>query len=496
VGKALNGNRTAEIEGLNEGDNYLVDFLEDFHKEAHVKATANLIQLYNCFQRGESIDLASPTLAKEAKTAYDNLDAINNEIGKQNMAIHNDSEFGVVEVDQIINCWKPANREAGHLLLWKLCEVSHYPMGWAYQPPREEYTYDLDRGEYWAAIRSRVTATLESFWNAFLQGYPEKVNDNAAVQEILTAKANCDKATADLNVSSGRPEKLNDVDLEDIMAHYCGLKSFLEPSLKEQFDNLRGHLKGRLVSWHLPQEWLPDHSSDATTVQEQTELGSGSNPETNGAFHAKQTGSNKYVISIKPRTVDGTADPGFTRQKEKIIAYQRIGAFNARFVIETEYGKRLLVSSGRAGGKQVFSAAKEAGIPRTIASDDIEGIVKGRKWKLTYVATEEWDLNRVNEKGEPKLPLIVVGISANEKEYHVARTTMQKVAGNQALDNIIVEALGGGRDESLTEVLMRQLPSKESYAPKQVGMRTDELRVLKDDIEWLKNTMSQLVLHK
>lgn len=103
-------------------------------------------------------------------------------------------------------------------------------------------------------MRSRVTTTLEYFWNTFLQDYLEKPNDDALVQEILTAKADCDKATAELNVSSGRSERLNYVDLEDIMAHYCGLKYFSGQSLKEQFNNLTRHLKGRLVLWQLSQE--------------------------------------------------------------------------------------------------------------------------------------------------------------------------------------------------------------------------------------------------
>ncbi|KUL81987.1 hypothetical protein ZTR_09821 [Talaromyces verruculosus] len=496
VGEALHGNRAAEIEGLNEGDGYLVDFLEDYHKEAHIKATAELIQLYNTFRRGDSIDAASPNLAKEAKTAYDNLDSINDQIRTQNMEIHNDPEFGVIEVDQLTNCWKPENRETWHALLWKLCEVRHYPMGWAYQPPREDYTYDLERGEYWAVMRARVTTTLEYFWNTFLQDYLEKPNDDALVQEILTSKADCDKATAELNVSSGRPERLNYVDLEDIMAHYCGLKYFSGQSLKEQFDNLTRHLKGRLVSWQLPQEWLPNQSSNTVTGQAQTGVGSKSHPKADGTLQARQTGSNKYVIPIKPRTVDGTADPGYTRYKEKIIAYLPIGAFSARYVIEAEDGSRLLVNSGRAGGKQVLPAAKEAGVPRTISSREIGKILGTKRWKLTYVAAEEWNISRRNEKGEPKMPLIVAGISTDEGDYHVARASMQQVAGAQAFDSIIVESLGGQKDESLAEFLMRQLPSNGSSIPKPLEMHADELRALKDDMEWLKNTMSQLVLHK
>lgn len=117
VDGALHGNWAAEIAGINEGDGYLVDFLEDYHKKAHIKATAELIRLYNTFQKGESIDIASPNLAKEAKTAYDNLDAINDQIRTQNMEIHNDPEFGVIEVDQLTNCWKPENHETWHALL-------------------------------------------------------------------------------------------------------------------------------------------------------------------------------------------------------------------------------------------------------------------------------------------------------------------------------------------------------------------------------------------
>ncbi|OKL55303.1 hypothetical protein UA08_09458 [Talaromyces atroroseus] len=494
VDEALHGNRAAEIKGLNEGDSCLVDFLEDYHKEAHVKATADLIGLYEAFRRGDSIDAASPSLAKEVKTAYDNLDAINDQIRTQNMEIHNDPEFGVIELDQLTNCWKQENRKTAPVLLWKLCEVSHYPMGWAYQPPREDYTYDLERGEYWAAIRSRITTTLEHFWNTFLQDYLENTSDNVVVQEILAAKAACENAITESNVSSGRPEQLNIVDLEDIMAHYCGLKYFLGQSLKEQFDNLVRHLKGRLVSWQLPEEWLPNQSS--STGQEKKEVGSELNPRMDGTLQARQIGQNKYVIPIKPRTVDGTADPGFTRYKEKIIAYLPIGAFSARYVIEAEDGTRLLVNSGRAGGKQVLPAAKEAGVPRTISSRDIGRILGTKRWKLTYVAAEEWNISRLNEKGEPKMPLIVAGISTEEGDYHVARASMHQVAGAQAFDNIIVESLGGQKDESLADFLMRQLPSNGSSVPKNLEKHTDELRTLKDDIEWLKTTMSQLVLHK
>lgn len=54
---------------------------------------------------------------------YWELNIINNNIRKNNKAINNAKEFGVVEVEQIINCWILENKLVASKLLWKLCEI-------------------------------------------------------------------------------------------------------------------------------------------------------------------------------------------------------------------------------------------------------------------------------------------------------------------------------------------------------------------------------------
>lgn len=493
------------IEGESENDK--VDSLEHYHEEAHIKATKCIIKLYDAYKKGEPIGKKNPNLTENVKSVYRVLDGINKEIIKKNKEIGNAEEFGVIEIDQITNCWNPHNKPIASKLLWKLCESLHYPLGWTFQPPREDFTYDMDRGESWAEVKESVGDTLEKFWQTELKDL--KTTSDLA-RHILASTDDCNKHIADISAAAKRPASLNQVDIEDIMAHYCGLKSFEEASMKVQFDNLRRHLEQRLAAQDLPSSWLPDRAP----------------PNSEPQF--KQVGS-KMVISATPRTIEISMRPGYTQKGEQIIAMAKVGMTSARFVIEVD-GLRRIVESARAGGKRVLQGAQKVGIPCTVTSYEgireiEEAMDSGVAWKITYVAVGEWKTNRLSVKGLPMIPHIIVGIHILNEEKHASRSILGKLVGGKAADNLIVQALGGDEDESLIETLMSRLPMGDvprlltegsrkatsfitqpeqkqasanlrdvRQANSNVDPQTDDLLAMKSEMEELKTMMSKLLL--
>jgi hypothetical protein len=493
-----------KIEGEKTDDK--VDFLEDYHEKAHIEATKCFIKLYDAYKKGDPIGRENRNLTKDVKSLYQTLDKINEDIIKQNKEIGNAADFGVVEVDQITNCWNPHNQSIAPKLLWKLCESLHYPLGWAFQPPREDYTYDLDRGESWAEVKESIGDSLKRFWHFELK---ELKTTRDLVKHILVLTDDCNEHIGHINAATKRPANLNHVDIVDIMAHYCGLKSFDEASMKAQFDNLRRHLEQRLVSQDLPSSWLPDRTASSDS-------------------HFKQVGS-KMVISASPRTIEISMRPGYTQKGERIIAMAKVGMASARFVIEAD-GLRRIVDSGRAGGKRVLKGAEKVGIPCTVTSyEEIrkieEAMDRGLAWKITYVAVGEWKTNRLNVKGLPMLPYIIVGIYILKKEHHASRSILGKLIGGKAADNLIVQALGGDEDESLIETLMSRFPMEDiprlltdgprkatgfvtpqeqkqasattrdlHQANSNENQQTDDLLAMKSEMEELKAMMSKLLL--
>jgi hypothetical protein len=69
-----------------------------------------------------------------------------------------------------------------------------------------------------------------------------------------------------------------------------------------------------------------------------------------------------------PRTIDYTVKPGYTTTSEKIIAVQKIGAYSARFVTESDNRSRRIINSGQAGAKLAIKGALKAGVPFTTTS--------------------------------------------------------------------------------------------------------------------------------
>jgi hypothetical protein len=465
VENALSENRTVKIEGTNIKEldklgNDTVDFLEEYHEEAHKEITKPLVQLYDAFKKGESIEKNSPNLTEIAKTAYNNIDKVNEMIREKNEAIHNDPEFGVVEVEQIISCWKPENGISGPSLLWKLCESSHYPMGWVHQPPLEDFSYNHDRGVYWASIRSRITKTLESFWRT-LQRYPEEFNNEVIARQILITKNNCDRETTELNLSKKRPENLNFVDLGDIMAHYCGLRCFSATSMNEQLQNLRQHLRNNLVSWGLPLTWLPNEQFFHNTDQKGS---SGPNQEgSNGPVEVTQVGPHSSLIRMAPYSRDYEVVPGYTVNGEKIICIQK---HTSRFVIEGRDGLRCLADGGYVGGDQALNGALSVNVPYTVTAKDRERVdflksnIK-QKFRTIYVAMSVLDHTKLNTKGLPK-HYTIIGVRVAEQDFHLSRSFLAELVGAKTVEKIIVENMRGFREEKLSNMLMDKLQLDDS----------------------------------
>jgi hypothetical protein len=113
------------------------------------------------------------------------------------------------------------------------------------------------------------------------------------------------------NQSRERPDRLNIVNVADIMAHYCGLKVFSKQSMAEKFTNLKAHLDRYLASNDLPQRW--SHSQP---------MGS---PNTTSGLQVKPLGNGKEGIKSMPHPVDCTVKPYYTTSGEKIIAMQKLG---------------------------------------------------------------------------------------------------------------------------------------------------------------------------
>uniref|UniRef100_A0A093VIQ9 Uncharacterized protein n=1 Tax=Talaromyces marneffei PM1 TaxID=1077442 RepID=A0A093VIQ9_TALMA len=441
-----------KFEGFNQSDDIPMDFLEEYHEKAHVQATAHLSSLYEAFENGQIMDKDSPHLTDTVRAAYRKIDLINESIEDQNTKIRNEPEFGMIYPEQIIHCWRLHRESHDPSMLWKLCEARHYPMGWTHEPPREDFSYDLDRGQYWSSMQDQITTVLRKYWDHSLQNLSTGDISNEIVPQILKAKADYESQMISFNQSHERPDRLNIVNVADIMAHYCGLKAFSKQAKAEQFTNLKAHLDRYLASNDLPQIWSPSQP-----------MGS---PNTTSALQVKQLGNGKAVIKSMPHTVDCTVKPGYTTSGEKIIAMQKIGAYSARFITESEDGSRRIVDSGQAGGKLAMEGASKAGVPFTTTSyGDIAEIKaalhRGESWGLTYVAVSQWDTTRVNANGQTKLPYTVVGLSLKGSEFHVSKSVLTFLVGASAAEKNIVRCLGGDEDNGLSETLKSRLQLKD-----------------------------------
>ncbi|KUL81839.1 hypothetical protein ZTR_09038 [Talaromyces verruculosus] len=438
-----------KFEGFNQSDDIPMDFLEEYHEKAHIDATSHLKVLYKAWINDQIMDRNSPHLTDTVRAAYRDLDVINKSIEDQNTKVGNEPEFGMIYPEQMIQCWKLSYESEDPSMLWKLCEARHYPMGWTYEPPLEEYSYDLDRGQYWTSMKDRITTVLKKYWDSSLQNFSAGDISDKIVSQILKAKADYESQMISLNQSHKRPDRLNIVNVADIMAHYCGLKVFSKQMMTEQFTNLKAHLDRYLAANDLPQEWSPSQPMGSSN--------------TTSALQVKQLGNGKAVIKSMPHTVDCTVKPGYTTSGEKIIAMQKIGAYSARFVTESEDGSRRIVDSGQAGGKLAMEGASKAGVPFTTTSyGDIAEIKaalhSGESWGLTYVAVSQWDTTRTNTNGQTKLPYTVVGLFLKGSELHVSKSVLTLLVGASAAEKNIVRCLGGDEDNGLSETLKSRLP--------------------------------------
>jgi hypothetical protein len=508
-----------------------MDFLEEYHEKAHIDATPHISKLYEAFQKGQVVDKDSPNLSDSVKAAYREIDLINEAIEDQNTKIRNEPEFGMIYPEQIINCWKLHKESDDPSMLWKLCEARHYPLGWAHEPPVEDFSYDLDRGQYWVPIRDQIATILGNCWRHHFRNFSSDTISSEIVPKILEVKTDYESKMISLNQSHGRPDRLNIADIADIIAHYCGLKVFSKQTMAEQFTNLKAHLDRYLRSNDLPETWSPSPTMGSPNMGSSnmgsSNMGSsnmGSPNTTTSALQAKKLGNGKAVIKSMPRTVDCTVKPGYTTTGEKIIAMQKIGAYSARFVTESDDGSRRIVDSGQAGAKLAMEGALKAGVPFTTTSyGDIAEIKAAlnrlEKWSLTYVAVSQWDTTRFNANGQTKLPHTVVGLSLGGSEFHISKSVLTLLVGASSAEKNIVRCLGGDEDNSLFETLKCRLQLEDfphllqSGAPRSLSSQqslkiqqspdsqefsklrqdVDGLSVLKSEVQKLTAVVCQLI---
>lgn len=247
-----------KLKGYKITDDARVDLLEKYHEDVHIKATPFLQILYKAVIAGEKVsekEQITIPMPGQVQTARNGLAEINKDIMENNSKIGNQKKFGIINIDEIIGKWRANIKVHDPHLLWILCTQTHYPLGWAKEPPGDDnFEYDTGHNKYYYRVWNLMTDPFQKFFQQLLNNNWDDQEIVSIIQDVHSA---FQKAMEQVNEKNNRPSTLYGVRIGDIIGHYCGMTHAKQQENRSSYFGLRAHLRRMLVAEHYPLQWLP-----------------------------------------------------------------------------------------------------------------------------------------------------------------------------------------------------------------------------------------------